>query len=88
MALISSSVTKTKSICTPKLGPPFLRHIQELIGLFAKELYCFVRESRLPCSGAALGLGRVEGGLQEDSNYFRGEGAVFSVLTSVSASTE
>lgn len=75
MALILSSVTKTKSICTPKLGPPFLRHFQELIGLFAKELYCFVRESRLPCSGAVLGL--VRGGLQEDSDYFRGEGAVF-----------
>lgn len=42
MALISSSVTKTKSICTPKLGPPFLRHFQELIGLFAKELYSTV----------------------------------------------
>lgn len=70
MALISSSVTKTKSMCTPKLGPPFLRHFQELIGLFAKELYCFVRESRLPCSGAALGLGR--GGYKRTVITFEG----------------
>lgn len=77
MALISSSVTKTKSICIPKLEPPFLHCFQELIRLLAKELYFFVHESRLPCSGAAFGTGEggdgVGGALQEDSDYFLGE---------------
>lgn len=60
---------KNKVCLCPKLGPPFLRHFQALIRLFAKELYFFVHESRLPCSSAALGTGEGgDGGVV--SNYF------------------